>query len=190
MNYNQFANDLAKSYPYALRPDDEYLAKIKEECQKYKLTSDQWKAAKDNLVRNYTYFPSLKEIIDTVSMARRYDPSGKDSQTNYAMEYFYIGNYSNARKVRILPNGDLQKEELPDGAYNYHLALPDHLKSREDTMSMQQAIDEGVISEEFYQNIVNPSKLQPPRKKNDSRFTKIGKLIKNQNETEDEDWDI
>jgi len=160
---------------------EDYLKTIFTELESRKLTSEQWEYARKVIVEEYTLFPTLKDILSVLTQARYKDD--KKNFDNYGMEYFRIDGYPWARKVKITPTGELIRLPLPEGATNYKLALPDHLKANEERIDIKQALEEGIISEEFY------GAMMQDKSKRGGRFKKIGELIRKEEKEKAELWE-
>lgn len=176
MNSQEFLGKLIASYPEGLRPDVDFVRQIDASLRRKSLSDKEYEYALQHLRESFRMFPCIADINEACNLAHQRVFQAGDVQD--AWEYFDIGGRSFARRVKISADRELCKESLPEGATNYHLALPKELEADHDFLSFEQAYAEGCISSQLFEVL---SAENPNPKK--SRFEKIGNIIKEETQT-------
>jgi hypothetical protein len=184
MTPKKFIEKLVSSYPPSLRPDREYIDEIYELSKKRNLSGEQWDLCLTMIVEAFRYFPTIHEISQCMNDVPRRMKSQKHSES--AMEYFEVDGHQYARPVEISATGQLIRKDLPEGATKYKLWVPESMQKNEEYLTFDQAYEEGVVSEEFYSQIL--ANMPAKKKNHDDRFRKIGNIIKTVPEKADDDW--
>jgi hypothetical protein len=155
MNQRDFIAKLVSSYPDDGRPGafmgeaagKEFLQEVVKYLKHKNWNEDDLHNAYDVIVTNFRRFPSISELHAVFINAHSRN-SVKDG-TARASEYFTLNGHDYCRYLDINSSGDVIRKEIPEGAENYHLCLPEHMR-HERFMTADEAFKEGAISNEFY----------------------------------------
>ena len=89
---------------------------------------------------------------------------------------------SYSRRVEISMSGELIKRTLPEGATNYHIAVPSDMQADKEWLNLEQAYDQGAVSQGLYDLMT----AREPERRERSRFEKIGEDLKKEQMTFDD----